>query len=205
MGAQSFGCESDRAGSIPFRTHCPHPRGVGSTGVPHLIVTMNKTTATVDTNIAPLGDLVERAAEMNVEVAVATTTERELASHSYGESLAGVKRIMETAVWDESLFDNCVLAGEPEVDSFEDVLRIISNGSFPRPGDRGNLRPRQRNQLRDAMIFSAHVRERRDIFVTLDGKGFIRQGRKQKLEAAYKTQIMTLDEFMRYLTSRAAI
>ena len=166
---------------------------------------MHKVRATLDTNIAPLADLKARAAAANVEIAVVTATERELASHSYAESVTGVSRVLETAIWDESQFDNCVLAREEDVECFEDVLRVISNGSFPEPTGRGNLSPRQRNQLRDAIIFSAHVRDRREIFVTLDAKGFVRGGRKHKLESAYKTQIMTREEFMKYLASRAVI
>ncbi len=166
---------------------------------------MDKLRATFDTNIAPVTDLEAHAAASGVELAFVTVTARELAAHSYGEGTSTFERVLETAVWDESLFDNSVFAGEEEVDCFEDVLRTISNGSFPKPGARGNLTPREKNQLRDAIIFSAHVRERREIFVTLDTKGFIGGGRKQKLESTYKTRIMTRDEFVKYLESRDAI
>jgi hypothetical protein len=166
---------------------------------------MHKVRATIDTNIAPLGDLEARAAALSVEVTVVTVTDRELAAHSYARSLAALPRVLETAVWDESQFDSCVFADNNEVECFENVLKIISNGSFPKPTERENLSPRQRNQLRDAIIFFAHVRSRSQIFVTLDAKGFVRAGRKQKLESIYKTQIMTREEFMNYLASRAAI
>ena len=46
------------------------------------------------------------------------------------------------------------------------------------------------------MIFCAHVREKRDIFVTNDQRGFIRKQRRESLERAYSTKVMTKDEFM---------
>jgi hypothetical protein len=98
-----------------------------------------------------------------------------------------------------------VFAGESEEDCFETVLRIISNGSFPKPNAREDLTQGERTQLRDAMIFCTHVREGRDIFVTLDTKAFLRDGRKERLESLYKTRIMTRQQFVEYLDSRAAI
>jgi hypothetical protein len=48
------------------------------------------------------------------------------------------------------------------------------------------------------MIFQAHVRERRDIFVTGDERGFIRDGHRERLQARFDTRIMTQDEFIAY-------
>lgn len=166
---------------------------------------MDKIRATLDTNIAPLEDLQTRADGANVELAFVTVTARELAAHSYGEDTTAVRRVLETAVLDESQFNNSVLAGDEEVDCFAAILQIVSNGSFPKPDERGSLSSRQRNQLRDAIIFAAHVRDRRDIFVTLDAKGFICGNRKHKLESTFDTRIMTRTEFFNYLESRAAI
>ena len=61
----------------------------------------------------------------------------------------------------------------------------------------------ERRQLRDAVIFEAYIREARDIFVTKDHKAFIRDGRREKLEATLKTQIMLLEEFKSLLQKAA--
>ena len=166
---------------------------------------MDKLRATLDTNIAPLEGLDTRAAAVGIVTAVVTVTDRELESHSHGASLPPVERLIETAVWDESPWDSSVFAGEPEADCFETVLGIISNGSFPKPNAREGLTPGERTQLRDAMIFCTHVREGREIFVTLDTKAFVRGGRKERLESLYQTRIMTRQQFVEYLDSHAAI
>lgn len=53
------------------------------------------------------------------------------------------------------------------------------------------------------MNLEAHVREKRDIFVTADSKHFIRHGRREKLEALCSTRIMTVEEFCEYMASNA--
>ena len=89
------------------------------------------------------------------------------------------------------------LATEAERDLFEMVLVAITNGSFPKSGSRSTLKARQRNQLRDAMIFCTHVREGRDIFVTNDVKAFDSEGGEQRFRVntlAPQTKIMTLPD-----------
>jgi hypothetical protein len=63
------------------------------------------------------------------------------------------------------------------------------------------LTPGQHNQLRDALILEAHVREKRDIFVTTDTRAFVKHGRRARLEALCSTRIMTVDEFCDYVAS----
>jgi hypothetical protein len=46
------------------------------------------------------------------------------------------------------------------------------------------------------MIFCGHVHAGLDTFLTNDTKAFVNGGRRAKLEAAYKTRIMTRDEFV---------
>jgi hypothetical protein len=48
------------------------------------------------------------------------------------------------------------------------------------------------------MIFQAHVREQRDIFVTKDTHAFIRDGRREKLEQQFNTRVMTPEEFLSF-------
>ena len=84
---------------------------------------------------------------------------------------------------------------------YEKTLAAISNGSFPEGEARSQLTDPQRRQMRDAMIFCAHVREKRDIFVTDDVKAFGGENtaHRQRIEAlAPGTRIMTLAEFERF-------
>jgi hypothetical protein len=50
----------------------------------------------------------------------------------------------------------------------------------------------------DAMIFGSHVRDRRELFVTVDSTAFVESGRRAKLEAMFGTRIMTVAEFELY-------
>jgi hypothetical protein len=112
---------------------------------------------------------------------------------SWGEGVWGGP-IPELAIADESLADEAVSGPEGHIDVFEKALGIISNGSFPPPRGREHLSDGQRRQLRDAMIYEAHVRHRRHVLVTEDVAGFIRDGRRQKLESLGQTRILTPDE-----------
>ncbi len=79
----------------------------------------------------------------------------------------------------------------------EKILDVISNKSFPVPAKRDNLSKGQRRQLRDAMILLAHIRNKRDIFVSNDDKAFIRDGRRERLEKMFKIQIMNENDFIK--------
>ncbi len=106
----------------------------------------------------------------------------------WGEGVWGGP-IPEVLVLDESTLGLAVLGSEGHVDVFETALRIISAGSFPQIGSRDELSHGERHQLRDAMIFEAHVRARRHVLVTEDAKGFIRDGRRERLETLGQTWI----------------
>jgi hypothetical protein len=151
-----------------------------------------------------------RAAAKGLPIDLATTTvsQREL-------NLAS-SEITETAVWDESKWDQSkwggvlpetIVVGETQVgrgvvgdtsDLFEEALRIISNGSFPKRGQRHQLNQKQRHQLRDAMVLVAHVRESRDILVSDDQKAFGKPGSglRQQLECTCQTRIMNHEQFI---------
>ena len=159
------------------------------------------TRITLDTNV--LDDETEgltEAGEGNgFEVARVTVTDREVEDTPCQVHLTDLGEVAETAVWGESRWGEAVWGlGES---SFERILQIISNGSFPRRRD--SLADGERRQLRDAVIFEAHIREARDIFVTKDHKVFIRDGRREKLEATFKTQIMLPEEFKPLLQKAA--
>ncbi len=147
----------------------------------------------------------------DIELKCVTVSERELQRAIDPE--AGVQTILETAVWGESNWGGAVWADtvcedffldETPLDTgqldgngslFESIVAVISNGSFPKPGSRETLSKGERRQLRDAMILMAHCRDRRDIFVTEDRKGFVSNGNREALESLCQTKIMTLSEF----------
>jgi hypothetical protein len=112
--------------------------------------------------------------------------------------------IAETAfVGESSVGDAPVVASEQTVNLLERLLEIIGDGSFPKRGERDHLTAAERRQLRDAMILEAHTRNDRDIFVTKDARGFIRYGRRAKLQRLCSTRIMTPDEFLAFCRNRA--
>lgn len=181
---------------------------------------MKKTVrVTLDTNMIDDKGMMalQSAAESKgvvLDVAVITVTLRERGESPYLDGFGG-SAIPETAVWGESCWGKAVWGGvtvpealvigetpigqgaivsDSTVDAFEAILTVIAGGSFPRHGERDDLTTGQHRQLRDAMIFEAHVRSRRDVFVTNDRKGFINGGRKEALERIGATCIVTADE-----------
>lgn len=146
---------------------------------------------TLDTNILPADEIIRHAGDDYVFASVSVTA-REVEGTSFEVHLEPLYPLAETAVFDESRWDEAAFSDD---DALERVLNIVSNGSFPKAGFRYSLTDRQTNQLRDAMIFATHVRDGRDIFVTVDSKAFIDHGRRECLEAEFATKIMTLDEF----------
>jgi hypothetical protein len=153
------------------------------------------TTVTVDTSIFS-DDLRAVLEPKGFSFAAVTVTERELTGHHLAVQLQQLSSVPEAAVRGESLWGTGLWGGPSEGVCFEDLLRLIGNGSFPPSGKRDNLTAGQRHQLRDAMIFCTHVPAGLDIFLTDDRKAFVKHGRRAKLEAAYKTCIMTRDEFV---------
>ncbi|MEO6202230.1 MAG: hypothetical protein ABIU05_09820 [Nitrospirales bacterium] len=151
---------------------------------------------TLDTNIALVEKVTSAVSASDFDFAVISVTDRELSGSTVHVSFASVGRITETLVLGESALGQGVLGGWRDADCFEDALGIISNNAFPEREQRSNLTPGQRRQLRDAMIFCAHVRARRDILVTNDERGFIDGGRRGVLEERFNTKIMTADEFI---------
>ena len=172
-------------------------------------------TVTVDTNMldeAALARLYAIAEEKGVELDVTTVT---VNRRERGDS-GGLTTIAEPMVWDESRWGegawgdgrtvreltvigetpigSGVVAGVADLTRFEAILRVISNGSFPASGKRGDLTGPQRRQLRDAMSLEAHARDGRDVFVTGDVKGFVNHGRRAALEQICSTRIIAPDD-----------
>ena len=151
---------------------------------------------TLDTNILPADALVEAVPSADFEFAVVSVTDRELGASTDLAPSFSVRRVPETGVWGESAWGGAVWGGPSESECLEKALVIIGDGSFPQSNRRGTLTDGQRRQLRDAMIFCAHIRAKRQIFVTDDTRGFVRSGRRQQLEQSFSTRIMTRGEFI---------
>ena len=184
---------------------------------------------TVDTNVLDDDKLAKiRAAiqGLDVELAWVTVTERELEGSGHVLPSIGDAALNETGVFDESSFDQSVFGsairdtatvgqwvlgvtqiGDESTEKLhDDILAIVSNNTFPTKKSRAPLSPGHIRQLRDTMILVAHAREKRDIFVTDDMKGFFRgdKGRRkrQELENRCSTRIMTTREFCDYCTEK---
>ena len=150
---------------------------------------------TIDTSVLPAEEVLAVCRGCGFDYAVVSVTEREVEGSSFETQLRAVERLTETAVCGESRWGGAVWGSSESSDRLESILRIISNGSFPPKGDRANLSPGQRRQLRDAMILEAHVRSGCDLFITNDETGFVNDGRREILETQYGTRIMTAKEF----------
>jgi len=148
---------------------------------------------TIDTNILPADDIVKKCKESGYEYAIVSVTNREVSGSDFEKDLNNIHRILETAVWDESLWNDCVWGDEDN--DLEEILNIISNGSFPK--NRSALTNAQKRMLRDTIILEAHIREKRDVFVTDDKRAFINHGRKKKIEDKFNTRILTKEEFLK--------
>src|SRR5262245_43921234 len=144
---------------------------------------------TFDTNVLPATDIIALAMSKGHNCVVVTVTGRELEGTDI--SIPTIQ-IPETGVWGESRWGDFVYAGED--DALNEILTILSIGAFAAADDRRNLSDGQRRQLRDAMIFAAHVREKHDIFVTRDARAFIKHGKRDKLQHMFNTRIMSVEE-----------
>ena len=151
---------------------------------------------TIDTNLLEHEGVAATAARLGFDSCIVSATKRETEGSSLESMAAGHETIPEVMVWDESRWDEGSWVGEESGACFERALAIISGGAFPRPERRTELTHGQKRQLRDAMIFCTHVRDRRDIFISDDRKGFVNDGRRAALERAFGTRILTSDEFV---------
>ena len=175
---------------------------------------------TLDTNLVDPAeiDLLEaKLANVPHEFAFIGVTERE---HGFEIGYGG-QRVNESMDWGESpwgsvwggpksavfVLDEAVLAPDDASvcrfdvlgdgkDVLQSALDIIGDGSFPQPGHRDELSDGERRQLRDAMIFDAHVRECRHVLVSNDQKAYVNHGKREKLERLGATKIRTTAELI---------
>ncbi len=179
---------------------------------------------TLDTSVLgeeKIDKLKEVLSEDEFDLATTSVTDREIR----GSPIKPLNNsILETGVWDESEWgkavwggdvDEVFILGESELgkgrlgssqsaNTFEAILAIISDNSFPKAGNRGNLTKGEKHQLRDAMILEAHTRGERDILGADDKRAYISKdgSKRKKLEAFCNTKIMTLDEFLNWVSSK---
>lgn len=157
---------------------------------------------TLDTGILPADDLFEAAAGRPIFFAAVSVTGRETRGTSFDVQLTPLGNVPETGVFGESEWGSAVFAdAEAATVGLEDLIQVISSGSFPPPSDRDHLTESQRHQLRDAMILEAHAREGRDIFVSDDRRAFINHGRRARLATLTRSDIMSREEFSAWLRS----
>jgi hypothetical protein len=159
---------------------------------------------TLDTNTLPVDRALQALGRIPADVVVTSVTAREVQGTKWEPELSCLQVVPETWVMGESPMGLGVLGNQADAGLFEKTLGTITNGSFPKPGKRGNLTPSQKRQMHDAMIFCTHVREGRDVFVTNDKTAFGEDGsvqRRRVVELA-PTQVMTLEEFERFCATR---
>lgn len=177
---------------------------------------------TLDTNLIDadqVDELSKRLEGTPHEFAFISVTERE---RGFEIGFAG-RKVVETMVWGESPWGSLwggskpapfvigesspapddapsgrydVLGDDVDVDVFEASLVVIGNGSFPSQGEREELTDGQRRQLRDAMIFTAHVREGRHVLVSNDQRAYVNHGKRERLERLGSTKIRTSAELI---------
>jgi hypothetical protein len=150
-------------------------------------------TVTFDSTAKPDDPLVLKALDAGWDVAFARVSVREADGTNFDVSL-----VPELGVWDESPWDAARWADESSSGRLESILAVVSNSSFPK--NRGQFTEGQFHQLRDAMILEAHVAAQREVFVTDDRRAFIKQGRREHLQALLQTRILTSSEFDAELT-----
>ncbi|WJD61302.1 hypothetical protein [Pseudomonas kurunegalensis] len=159
---------------------------------------------TVDTNILPIDDLQAIAESSGYALQIISVTYRELAITDLLEQASSLPRVPESAMFGES-FWGAHFGGVEDAEIFEDVLRIISSGSFPPPEKRENLTPPQVNQLRDALILQAHIRTGNKVFVTGDAKAYVNHGRRSIFEDKYGVTIFSRVEFKDHCLTKGSL
>lgn len=151
-------------------------------------------TVTFDSTAKPDDTVVLKAIATGWHVAYASVSLREAKGADFEVTLRNHEQVPEIAVWDESAWGEARWPDESSSERLEKILKLISNSGFPK--SRTNLSQGLLHQLRDAMILEAHVAAGRSVFVTSDTKAFIRNGRRDQLQALLGTRILSTEEFL---------
>ncbi len=121
-----------------------------------------------------------------------------LQSGVWGESTWGESvwsgPMAEPLVVGESRVGEGALVSDESADIFEEALQVVSNGSFPKRTMREGMSAGHRRQLRDAMTFLSHVRERRHVLVSADAD-LTGPRTRERLQELGSSWLLTPDEF----------
>jgi len=150
---------------------------------------------TVDTSALPTTWLtgIDRG---KFEFAVISVTSEETIGTSFVIHLAPLEEVQKHTSYGVGPYGVGPYGGTIDKDCIRRALQIITNGAFTDPDQVVGLSPGQLRQRRDAEIICVHVGKKRDILVTSDEKGFIRDERRDRFETEFKTLIMTPTEFV---------
>ena len=110
-------------------------------------------------------------------------------------------RVPEVGDWHDSPWNEARWADQNSSERLEGILKIVSSGSFPTT--RSALTHGQLHQFRDAKILEAHSVAKRAVFVSNDARAFVKNDRRQQLEALLGTRILTRSEFEQELLAQS--
>lgn len=148
-------------------------------------------------------DLAKLSLLHSLDIAAVSVSERELRYKI--EKIINLRVLSETTVWNETPWGMGKWGAHSDDEIFEKILSIISNGGFPKSGHRSCLSKGQTHMVRDAMILAAHIREKRDIFLSNDRRAFVGKGNDDKrcnLEKVFGIRVMTLKEFIEHFPQK---
>jgi hypothetical protein len=154
------------------------------------------THVTLDTNTLPVDDWLGSIDRAKFEFAVISVTVEEMSGTTFAVHLAPLERVDKYTAYGADPYGVGPYGGAIDKECIRRALAIITGGAFTNPDRVYGLSSGELRQRRDAEIICVHVRDKRDIFVTRDEKGFIRDGRRALFEAAFGARIMTPDEFV---------
>ena len=152
-------------------------------------------TVTLDTSVLPADDLRAALEPKGFDFAAVVVTRHEVDGTSFEASLEQLTTLPDKVPYGSGAYGAGLYGGPSQGACLETLLAVISNGSFPLPTAPRTLTEGEEHQLRDATIFCCHVHFSRQIFVTRDERSFIRDGRRETLQAAFRTRVMTVTEF----------
>lgn len=169
----------------------------------HTVYSRCVLTVTLDTNTLRLANALAALDALEVDVATTTVTAREVEGTAWAVKAKQLRAITETWVLAESPMGLAAVGSRADSDRYEGLLSLLSNGGFPKPGNRDNLTDGQKRLQRDVMILAAHAREGRDIFVSNDTKAIGRAGDplRDRLLQEFGIRAMTLEEFTAFCAS----
>jgi len=145
----------------------------------------------IDTNILTLESLIDDLRARGADIYIGRATkDREVKGTRFESLVQQIDVAPETCIFGESTFP-ITLGGD---EALRKILLIISSGSFPVKRD--NLTDKQRNQLRDALIFESSIKQKCDIFCSNDAKAFIKHGKREKLEKEFGIKVRRSDEVL---------